>query len=190
MSRVPQSEASGKFVLRIEPGLHRALREAARESGLSLNDYCARKLAAPMGNLTSIEWGAAAVERAAVLFGEQLVGVAAFGSWARGELSEISDVDLLVVLESSVELTRALYRAWDERPVTANGRTLEPHFVHLPALERRIGAVWGEVALDGIVLFERGFRVSSTLVQVRRDILSGRMVRRIIHGQPYWTEVA
>jgi hypothetical protein len=40
------------------------------------------------------------------------------------------------------------------------------------------------------VLFERDFRISSKLVQVRHDIVSGRIVRRIAHGQPYWTEVA
>jgi len=37
----------GRFLLRISPGLHAALREAATAQGLSLNDYCARKLAAP-----------------------------------------------------------------------------------------------------------------------------------------------
>jgi predicted nucleotidyltransferase len=177
-------------VLRLEPGLHGALREAARESGLSLNDYCARKLAAPMGNLTAVDWASAAVERAAILFGEHLLGVAAFGSWARDELAESSDVDVLVVLESSVALTRALYRTWDERPVLGHERKLDPHFVHLPPLEGRIGAVWAEVAVDGILLFERGFRISSALVRVRHEILDGRLVRRIVHGQPYWTEVA
>lgn len=182
--------ASGRFVLRIDPGLHAALRKAAKEAGLSLNDYCARKLAAPMGSLTALDWAGAAVERASVSFGEDLLGVAAFGSWARGELSESSDIDLLVVVESSVAVTRTLYRAWDEQPVTWNGRTLEPHFVHLPEIDKRIGSVWAEVALDGIVLFEHGFRISSTLVRVRHDILSGRMVRRLVHGQPYWTEVA
>jgi hypothetical protein len=143
-----------------------------------------------MGNLTGLEGGAAAVGRAACLFGPRLVGVAAFGSWARGELSESSDVDLLVCLESSVALTRTLYRDWDEQPVTWNGHILEPHFVHLPSLQRRAGSVWAEVALDGVVLFERDFRISSKLVQVRHDIVSGRIVRRIAHGQPYWTEVA
>jgi predicted nucleotidyltransferase len=190
MSRRVKPSASGRFVLRIDSGLHAALRNAANESGVSLNDYCARKLAAPVGNVVALGEGTAAIERAAHLFGPKLVGVAAFGSWAREELSESSDVDLLVCVESSVALTRALYRRWDEHPTTWNERTLEPHFVHLPQSEARVGSVWAEVALDGVVLFERDFRISSKLVQVRHEILSGKIVRRIVHGQPYWTEVA
>ncbi len=38
---------SGRFVLRIEPEQHLALRKAAEEAGMSLNAYCALKLAAP-----------------------------------------------------------------------------------------------------------------------------------------------
>ena len=59
-----RSRASGRFVLRIEPGLHEALRNAARASGLSLNDYCARRLAAPT-NGSEVGGAAHAVRRAA-----------------------------------------------------------------------------------------------------------------------------
>ena len=64
-------------MLRIEPGLHGALRAAARDYGLSLNDYCRRKLAAPTGG-GEMGDAAHAVRRAAVLFGDDLVAVAAF----------------------------------------------------------------------------------------------------------------
>jgi hypothetical protein len=50
--------------------------------------------------------------------------------------------------------------------------------------------VWGEVAIDGVILFDRDLRLSSCLNRVRRDIAAGRIVRRLAHGQPYWTEVA
>jgi hypothetical protein len=46
------------------------------------------------------------------------------------------------------------------------------------------------VAIDGVVIFERGLRLSSYLADVRRTILAGRIVRRSVHGQPYWHEVA
>jgi predicted nucleotidyltransferase len=176
--------------LRIRPGLHAALRRAAAESGLSLNDYCARKLAAPIGNLSSLEGGVRTVDRAAALFGEQLVGIAAFGSWARRQAADGSDVDLLVVVERSVALTRALYRAWDDEAVSWEGRRVEPHFVHLPEEGRVAAGLWAEVALDGIVLFERGLAVSKRLAAVRRDIVAGKIVRKTSHGQPYWAEVA
>jgi predicted nucleotidyltransferase len=184
------SSASGRFLLRIPPGLHAALRSAAAESGLSLNDYCVRKLSAPVGNLAALEGGVRTVERAAALFGERLVGIAAFGSWARQQAASASDVDLLVVVEPSAALTRELYRAWDEEPVAWDGRRVEPHFVHLPEEGRVAAGLWAEVALDGIVLFERGLRVSMRLARVRRDIVAGRIVRKVSHGQPYWAEVA
>jgi predicted nucleotidyltransferase len=185
-----RATASGRFVLRISPGLHAALRRAATEAGLSLNDYCARKLAAPLGNLAALRGGSETVERAARLFGDRLVGVAAFGSWARGEPVKGSDVDVLVVLDRRVTLARELYRTWDEAPVSWGGRAVEPHFVHLPEPEEGVAGIWAEVALDGLVLFEQGLRLSTRLVQVRREIAAGRIVRRVAHGQPYWTGVA
>ena len=58
--------------MRLKPGLHAALRSAAAAAGVSLNNYCARKLAAPMGPLAALRGGAAIVERAADLFGDDL----------------------------------------------------------------------------------------------------------------------
>ena len=49
------------------------------------------------------------------------------------------------------------------------------------------GGFWPEIALDGIVLFERDVAVSRRLVAIRRAIADGRLVRRTAHGQPYWT---
>jgi predicted nucleotidyltransferase len=182
--------ASGRFVLRIGSGLHATLRAAAAAAGLSLNDYCARKLAAPLGELAALGGAAETVRRAADLLGPTLVGVAAFGSWTRGELAARSDLDALVVAEPRVPLRRALYRRWDEAPVAWGGRPVEPHFVHLPRPEETVAGLWAEVALDGVVLFDRGLELSTRLVRVRRDIAAGRLVRRVVHGQPYWTAVA
>jgi predicted nucleotidyltransferase len=118
------------------------------------------------------------------------VGIAAFGSWARRQAAAGSDVDLLIVVDGSVALTRELYRAWDEEPVSWEGLAVEPHFVHLPEENRVAAGLWAEVALDGIVLFERGLEISMRLTKVRRDIVAGRIVRKVSHGQPYWAEVA
>ncbi len=158
---------------------------------MSLNDYCSRKLATPLGNPMPLHPASSvALERAAKMFDEHLIGIAVFGSWARGELSDSSDIDLLIVVERGVSLTRSLYRKWDKSPIRWRGRAVEPHFVHLPALEETASGTWAEVAIDGVVLFEVGLRISARLVRVRHDILSGRLVRRKVHGQPYWTEVA
>lgn len=180
--------ASGRFVLRIEPGLHAALRAAADAAGLSLNEYCRRKLMTPglrvSGPATEV------VSTATAMVGGALVGVVAFGSWAREELTARSDVDVLLIVSADVALRRDLYRGWDGKPVSWGPHPVEPHFVHLPDPEARMSGLWAEVAVDGVVLFERGFEVSRLLAVLRRRIAEGRLVRRRIHGQPYWVEAA
>lgn len=184
--RSPDTGCSGRFLLRIDPGLHAALREAASRAGLSLNEYCARKLAAPVGDLTPFELATAAVARAAAVAGGALIGVIAFGSWARSELHDASDIDLLVVIDRSLELSRALYRRWDDEPVVFHGRRVEPHFVTMPEADRPPVGLWAEAAIDGIVLFARDLTVAARLAAIRRDFLDGRVVRKTAHGQPCW----
>lgn len=41
---VSRPQASGKFVLRLDPRLHAALRDDAQAAGVSLNDWCGRTL--------------------------------------------------------------------------------------------------------------------------------------------------
>jgi predicted nucleotidyltransferase len=188
MSDTIQGELSGRFVLRIEPGLHAALRAGAEDAGLSLNEYCRRKLMAPgvavTGPATEV------VSSAVAVVGGGLVGVVVFGSWARDEATTRSDVDVLVVVSADVPVRRELYRAWDSSPVWWDGHLVEPHFVHLPDPEARVSGLWAEVATDGVVLFERGLEVSRLLASVRRRIAEGGLVRRRIHGHPYWVEAA
>jgi hypothetical protein len=156
---------------------------------LSLNEYCVRRVAAPGTALAVDEGASSLVAAAARIVGPPLLGVIVYGSWARGEATPTSDVDVLVVVEPEVPLTRSLYRAWDRTPVRWLGRQVDPHFAYLPA-GRIVGGAWGEVAVDGLVLFERDLRISAALAQARRDIAAGRLVRRIVHGQPYWTVAA
>jgi predicted nucleotidyltransferase len=183
-----RAEASGRFVLRLEPRLHAALREAAKAAGLSLNDWCVRRLAAPGCDPGALPDAGRVVLKAARILGDGLVGVALFGSWVRGEATAGSDIDVLLVAEASFPLTRSLYGAWDESPLEWGGRPVEPHFVHLPAEGERSGGLWAEVALDGVVLFERGLLLSRHLGALRRAIASGRLERRLAQGQPYWVE--
>jgi len=175
---------SGRFVLRIEPDLHARLRRQAVEEGTSLNDLCARRLAEP--ERTVPDPLRQVMIRAASLFGPDLAGVVAFGSWARGEMTDGSDVDVLIVLGASIPPARDLYRRWDAEPMHWNGRPIEPRFANVPPTGSPAEGLWAEIALDGIVLFERGIALSLLLVQVRREIASGRLVRKVVHGQPYW----
>ncbi len=188
VDRDERTTASGKFVLRIDAALHAALRSAADQEGLSLNEYCARKLALPGERV--IGPASDVVERAARTVGGALLGVVAFGSWARGNLADSSDIDLLIVVDEATPIHRTLYEDWDDSPLRWGGHLVEPHFVHLPSEENILSGVWAEVAVEGIVLFERELVVSRRLVQVRRQIAAGSIVRRRAHGQHYWVEVA
>ena len=180
-----QRSASGRFVLRIDPTLHESLRKAARAEGMSLNRYCARRLASPDAPLGPP--AAAVVRRATSLLGDSLLGVVAFGSWVRGDASSTSDVDILLVAHDSVAISRDLYRQWDDQPaLNWNRHQVSPHFVHLPLETDAVSGLWAEVAVDGLVLFEQEHVVSRRLAGVRRRIVEGRVSLRLARGQPYW----
>lgn len=182
------TNCSGRFLLRVEPGLHAALRGAAAAAEVSLNEYCSRKLTAPVGDLVAFEGAAAAVRRAAAVAGGALVGVIAFGSWARSELHDRSDIDLLVVLDDTLDLSRELYTRWDDAPIFADGKRVEPHFVSLPKSPPPAVGLWAEAAVDGVVLFARDLALAALLAGVRRQLVEGRVRRKSVHGQPYWVE--
>jgi hypothetical protein len=181
---------SGRFVLRIEAGLHAALRRAASAAGLSLNAYCARMLAGPVRVAGLWEGAAEVIERAAAICGASLLGVVVFGSWAREEQREGSDVDVLVVVDRVLPITRELYRQWDAVPISWEGHAVEAHLVRLPAGGRAPSGLWAEVAIDGLLLFATSWDLPSYLAKVRRWIAEGRIVRRVANGQPYWVEAA
>lgn len=179
---------SGRFVLRIEPRLHAALRQEAAQAGLSLNEYCARRLTGAGTAVAGPGWSV--VERARAVLPTGLAGVVVYGSWARGEAGPDSDVDVLLVVEREVRIVRGLYARWDEQPVGWAGRPVEPHFVRLPGADETPSGLWAEVAVDGVVLFDPGLAVSRVLVALRRRIAAGDLVRREAHGQPYWLEAS
>jgi hypothetical protein len=100
-------------------------------------------------------------------------------------------VDILVVVDRSVPILRALYRQWDALPsISWNSHSIEPHFVHLPDSDDGITGTWAEATIDGLVIYERGLAVSQRLAAFRRRIANGELERRWAHGQPYWVEAA
>lgn len=183
--------ASGRFVLRISAALHAALRRDAAARGLSLNEHCARKLAEPAGDVFPDPELQAVVTRSRRLFEHSLAGVLVHGSWARGEEQDGSDVDVLIVVDDGVSIDRETYRLWDAAgELAVDGHPVEVHFARPLSEAEAVTPLWAEIATDGIVVFERDHAVSRFLSRIRGQIASGRLVRRIVHGQPYWTEVA
>jgi predicted nucleotidyltransferase len=178
-------ELSGKFVLRLPPPLHARLAATAQSAGLSLNEHCVRRLAAaeagPRDALRRV------VASALQQLGPDLVGAAVFGSWARGEATSASDVDVLFVVRRSVEITRSLYSAWDVTDVSLDGYPVEPHYVQLPIAEDAVSGFWAEIAIEGSIVFDPDFVLSHELVRIRRAIVDGLLVRRSAGGQSWWT---
>jgi predicted nucleotidyltransferase len=117
-------------------------------------------------------------------WGSSVEGLVLFGSFARGRQAANSDIDLLIVLSRSVTLDRDVYSRW--QPLRFEGREVAPLFVQIPGERERIGGLWFEVALDGIVLFDRDLHLNRFLSHVR-DLVAGGQVRRMVtHGHPYW----
>lgn len=181
-----------RVLLRLPASLHRSLAKAAAEAGLSVNEYCVRRLAEPEppAGMASAVLRARVVSAARAAHGERLTGVIAIGSWTRGEAATGSDVDVLLVLDAAIPLTRELYRSWDASAPSMPGRVVDVHFTHPHVPGASPGAVWCEAAVDGQVWFDRDGRIASALADVRRAIAHGRIVRAVVHGQPYWKEVA
>ena len=180
------SRASGRFLLRTGPELHQTLRDGARAASVSLNEYCLARLAGSGVSATGEE-AAAVVTWGRRAFAERLVGIAVYGSWARGEATGESDVDVLIVLDRGQPLRRDLYRICDTADLIWETHPVQTQVVQLPQPGEIGGGLWPEIAVDGIVLVDRDFQLSRHLVAVRRAIVEGRLVRRTAHGQPYWT---
>lgn len=86
-------------------------------------------------------------------FGRRLKCVRLFGSWARGEATDDSDIDILVVVDALTrqEKNRSLDNAYDLS--VANNRMLSPLIVDTrwyALLKKRQRLLASEIACDGI----------------------------------------
>lgn len=183
-----KSAVSGKFILRLDPPLHEDLKRHALSEHVSLNSFC-RKLLSE--GLYQDRLGQTASDKKSPLisalrkkFGDRFLGLVLFGSQARGETTSSSDVDFLIALDSTIPIQRSLYTWWDEK--LNFDRRWSPHFVNLPTVQGPVGGLWMEVALDGIVLFEKNRVVSDTLRRLRLEASSGRARRVVRQGHPFW----
>lgn len=180
---------SGRFLLRVGRDLHERLATEAHGLGLSLNEHCVRRLAgtAVGDRLAPLGLDGAFLERMVATFPRQPLAVVLFGSMARGDHGTGSDVDLLVVFDRDVRITRSLYGCFDEAvDVTGFRHPPNPHLVALPSDAASCGGLWIEVAMDGMVLWERGTAVSSFLGALRERVAAGALRRRTAYGHAYW----
>ena len=131
---------------------------------------------------------------------ERLVGVAVFGSIARGDWDSDSDIDLLVVV-----------RGWDEKPVWERMKELIglrdelrqtdeyrnslksgywPIIQHYPlgvdeAFE--FHRIYVDACMDGVVLYERGGFVTGLMKRMRERLIELNAKRLVTpSGNRYW----
>lgn len=178
-----KANPSGRFVLRLDPALHEGARREAAHRGISLNAFCSQVIQSALtGSAEYDKVFSEVIELSAKEYGSSFVGLVLFGSRARGDASELSDLDLLIVLDSKLALTRSLYRIWDrDLPEQAS-----IHLSHLPSETSKAGSLWFECALDGKVVFDPSRRIKRTLSGLRDYITSGAVTRKVTHGQGYW----
>jgi uncharacterized protein len=184
-------ETDSKILVRLSLGLHGDLKDRARQQGTTLNDFCVEGLRRALENRSA---PAEILSRTVKLLlesamGELVQAVVLFGSRARGDHDAGSDTDLLLCLTDGVALTRDLYTMWDDLALKnpeVLGRGVSPHFSRLPEVPESAGSLWLEVAVDGIVYWDRSLGVSRFLGALRRYILSGAVERRTSYGVPYW----
>lgn len=183
---------SGKFVLRIPEKFHAFLQKEAIAKNISLNQHCNDRLLGGLG-ISQPDFAAVlmnALFEALRIHGQDLEGIVLFGSWARGEQSEGSDIDLLIVLTQGMKIKRELYRKWEKAESHFSseslGSALEPSLVALPNPDQAFSGLWAEISIDGMILFDRSQKVRQTLCRVREAIADGTLRREKAHGQNYW----
>jgi hypothetical protein len=180
-----------KVLVRLPAELHAALKLRARKERTTLNSFCVEAL---QRSLNWLQPGDEMLPQTVSLILQSplrdlVQAVVLFGSRARGEAGAESDTDLLLCLSEGVALTRDLYAVWDhvaKKHPNEIGSGVSPHFSHLPDAPERAGSLWLEVALDGVVQWDRSLEVSRFLGAVRRYLLSGAVVRKTTYGIPYW----
>lgn len=171
--------ASGKFVLRLPTKLHAEFQKEAREKNTSLNNLILEKL----GHLPLKQKQFHIVEK---VFRGKLLGIIQFGSTVRGEARKDSDIDLLLVLSSSVPIDRSLYALWDAQVAPHLKAPYSPQFVHLPSDWNMVSGLWLEVGLEGEVKLDHRQEVRTALNRIKSLIAEGKYERRVSHGHSYW----
>lgn len=185
-----------RFLARMPIQLFNALRQHAGAQEESINSALVQLLEKALQTealsikVTLAPALARALRSVKQLFGAELLGVVLFGSTARGEDRPGSDVDILLVLNSKRQLNRELYDQVYASLLESDKDKAAPHLslhlINLPENDTAVDGFLLEVALEGIVLFERDFLVSRFFIKLRKMITVGYFVRETLYGHPYW----
>ena len=124
--------------------------------------------------------------------GDNLVSLVLFGSTARGEAGEASDIDLLVVAEgfprSLRDRRRPLLEEWERVRAASNLPAVEWNLVTKSPDEARFRSpLYLDIVEDGILILDRDFFFERILSEMRERMraLGTRRVR-LPDGSWYW----
>ena len=174
-----------RFLLRLDASLYHQLLQLPKTQGLSVNTLCSTLIDQGLREIAPkpkwIEAVAAAYES------ENLQAIVLFGSRSRGDATPSSDLDLLLVFPTGTRITRSLYRKQEElESLFAPGIELSFHCAALPQDRNELSGLWFEVALDGKILWKKTDSITLWLDRVKEALCSGKYVRKLSSGQPYW----
>jgi len=121
-----------------------------------------------------------AVEMLKKRYGDELVSVVFYGSWARGEQKERSDLDLLVVLEGPFNFVAKRREVYHLLSQVQAGVEISPLVMERKEMEK-LQPIHFELSADGFILYDRAGFMSKILEKVGRII-------RTIGSERYRTE--
>ncbi len=187
---------SGKFVLRVPEEMHMQLNKLANDTLRSLNATCIDLIERQLKFDSKVNEAETPFTSIVINhYKETMLGLIVFGSYTREETTKSSDIDVLVVLDDKVNITRSLYKDWEVN-LESKVRDLftmevSPHFANLSSNNKLYnninpGSLWLEIAFEGKILWEKKDVVSKMIRKIRLLIAEGIYQRRISHGHPYW----
>lgn len=174
--------------LRVDADLNLKLKKQAESSNSSLNEYCigllkeSSKLYLDVG----IAGVSTVVKNAKRAFGDKLESVIIFGSRARGDHTVESDVDVLIVVDGSVKISRQLYKEFENNNLNST-EDISVHIAQLPNSTKHLSGLWCEVSMEGIITYDKEFKTSYFLSKLREEIIQGSYLAKQTHGHRYWT---
>lgn len=185
------------FLLRLPAKEMALLKSVANRSAISINELCKNILSLYLQkNRDNGKWSGLIDIISKSSISSDIEGIILFGSVAKGIDSEDSDLDLLFALSSKKKLSRKLYRIWDEEICNkldllsfSSGKEVSPHFAAIPTSTNETGGLWLEMAISGIIIWDKNSNCEKFLINLREQIASGAFVRKTTHGHPYWKRV-
>jgi len=126
------------------------------------------------------------VRKIKAFYGENLSALVLFGSAARGDLMEYSDIDLLIVLESSKENLRGRAKEFYERI----GDTFEGHFISPIILTEKEAKKFHPMYLgifkNFLIFYDKKGLMKEIKNLIEKLKLSGKIKELELMGTYYW----